>query len=269
MRDQVVIATKFGFRYSDGRTVGLSSRPEDIRRAADGSLRRLGTDLIDLYYQHRVDPDVPIEDVAGTVNELVEAGKVRHFGLSEAGAATIRRAHAVHPVTALQTEYSLWTRDPEPEVLPTLAELGIGLVPFSPLGKGFLTGTVDQADHLRRRRHPRHDPPVRGREPGRQPGARRPRPDPRRRQGGHPRPDRPGLAAGPAALDRAHPRHPTHRARRGEPRPPPQSRCPPTRSPTSTAWPRASACRATATTTPAWHASDSDQPREDAGTTGG
>ncbi len=145
VRDQVVIATKFGFRYSDGRTAGLSSRPEDIRRAADGSLRRLGIDVIDLYYQHRVDPQVPIEDVAGTVKELIDAGKVRHFGLSEAGAATIRRAHAVQPVTALQSEYSLWTRDPEPEVLPTLAELGIGLVPFSPLGKGFLTGTVDQA----------------------------------------------------------------------------------------------------------------------------
>ena len=143
VRDQVVIATKFGFRYADGRTAGLSSRPEDIRRAADGSLHRLGVDVIDLYYQHRVDPQVPIEDVAGTVKELIDAGKVRHFGLSEAGAATIRRAHAVHPVTALQSEYSLWTRDPEPEVLPTLAELGIGLVPFSPLGKGFLTGTVE------------------------------------------------------------------------------------------------------------------------------
>ena len=145
VRDQVVIATKFGFRFEDGKNVGVSSRPEDISRAADGSLRRLGIETIDLYYQHRVDPEVPIEDVAGTVKELVDAGKVRHFGLSEAGAATIRRAHAVHPVTALQSEYSLWTRDPEPEILPTLAELGIGLVPFSPLGKGFLTGTVDQA----------------------------------------------------------------------------------------------------------------------------
>jgi aryl-alcohol dehydrogenase-like predicted oxidoreductase len=145
MRDRVVIATKFGFRYEAGRSAGLSSRPEDIRRAADGSLRRLGIDVIDLYYQHRVDPQVPIEDVAGTIKELVDAGKVRHFGLSEAGAATIRRAHRVHPVTALQSEYSLWTRDPEAEVLPTLAELGIGFVPFSPLGKGFLTGTVDPA----------------------------------------------------------------------------------------------------------------------------
>jgi aryl-alcohol dehydrogenase-like predicted oxidoreductase len=143
VRAQVVIATKFGFRYRDGRTDGLSSRPADIVKAAEGSLRRLGIETIDLYYQHRVDPQVPIEDVAGTVGELVAAGKVRHFGLSEAGARTIRRAHAVHPVTALQSEYSLWTRDPEPEVLPTLAELGVGFVPFSPLGKGFLTGTVD------------------------------------------------------------------------------------------------------------------------------
>ena len=143
LRDQVVIATKFGWDIQDGRSVGLDSRPEQIRRVADASLRRLRTDVIDLFYQHRVDPDVPIEDVAGAVKELVEAGKVRHFGLSEAGATTIRRAHAVHPVTAVQSEYSLWTRDPEPEVLPTLAELDIGFVPFSPLGKGFLTGTVE------------------------------------------------------------------------------------------------------------------------------
>jgi len=143
LRDQVVIATKFGWDIQDGRSVGLDSRPEQIRRVADASLRRLRTDVIDLFYQHRVDPGVPIEDVAGAVKELVQAGKVRHFGLSEAGATTIRRAHAVHPVTAVQSEYSLWTRDPEPEVLPTLAELGIGFVPFSPLGKGFLTGTVD------------------------------------------------------------------------------------------------------------------------------
>ena len=143
LRDQVVIATKFGWDIQDGTSVGLDSRPEQIRRVADASLRRLRTDVIDLFYQHRVDPHVPVEDVAGAVKELVEAGKVRHFGLSEAGAATIRRAHAVHPVTAVQSEYSLWTRDPEPEVLSTLAELGIGFVPFSPLGKGFLTGTVD------------------------------------------------------------------------------------------------------------------------------
>jgi aryl-alcohol dehydrogenase-like predicted oxidoreductase len=142
LRDQVVIATKFGWRIEDGRSVGLDSRPDQIKRVADASLRRLQTDTIDLFYQHRVDPDVPIEDVAGTVGELIQQGKVRHFGLSEAAAATIRRAHAVHPVTAVQSEYSLWTRDPEPEVLPTCAELGIGFVPCSPLGKGFLTGTV-------------------------------------------------------------------------------------------------------------------------------
>jgi len=145
IRDDVIIATKFGWRIEDGRSVGLDSRPEQIRRVADASLRRLRTDRIDLFYQHRVDPDVPIDDVAGAVAELVRAGKVGHFGLSEAAAATIRRAHAVHPVTAVQSEYSLWTRDPEAQVLPTLAELGIGFVPFSPLGKGFLTGTVDQA----------------------------------------------------------------------------------------------------------------------------
>jgi aryl-alcohol dehydrogenase-like predicted oxidoreductase len=145
VRDQVVIATKFGWDIVDGRSQGTDSRPEQIRRVADASLKRLRTDVIDLFYQHRVDPAVPIEDVAGAVGELVAAGKVRHLGLSEASAATIRRAHAVHPVTAVQSEYSLWTRDPEPEVLPTCAELGIGFVPFSPLGKGFLTGTVSSS----------------------------------------------------------------------------------------------------------------------------
>ncbi|MET7519361.1 aldo/keto reductase [Streptomyces sp. NPDC005480] len=145
VRDQVVIATKFGWDIRDGRPVGLNSRPEQIRRVADASLSRLRAETIDLFYQHRVDPDVPIEEVAGAVGELVQAGKVRHFGLSEAAGSTIRRAHAVHAVTAVQSEYSLWTRDPEPEVLPVLADLGIGFVPFSPLGKGFLTGTVDVA----------------------------------------------------------------------------------------------------------------------------
>lgn len=145
LRGEVVIATKFGWRIENNTSVGLDSRPEQIRRVADASLRSLRVDTLDLFYQHRVDPEVPIEDVAGTVAELVAAGKVRHFGLSEASATTIRRAHAVFPVTAVQSEYSLWTRDPEPEVLPTLAELGIGFVPFSPLGKGFLTGTVDTA----------------------------------------------------------------------------------------------------------------------------
>jgi aryl-alcohol dehydrogenase-like predicted oxidoreductase len=146
VRDRVVIATKFGFAFDDqGRQTGLSSRPEHIRRAVDGSLRRLGTGWIDLLYQHRVDPQVPIEDVAGTVKDLIAAGKVRHFGLSEAGARTIRRAHAVHPITALQSEYSLFWREPEDEIIPVLDELGIGLVPFSPLGRGFLTGRIDQA----------------------------------------------------------------------------------------------------------------------------
>jgi aryl-alcohol dehydrogenase-like predicted oxidoreductase len=143
VRDQVVIATKFGFAFDEqGSQTGLSSRPEDIKRAVDGSLRRLGVATIDLVYQHRVDPQMPIEEVAGTVKELIGVGKVKHFGLSEAGVQTIRRAHAVQPVAALQSEYSLWWREPEAEIIPTLEELGIGLVPFSPLGKGFLTGTV-------------------------------------------------------------------------------------------------------------------------------
>ncbi|MDF9811738.1 aldo/keto reductase [Streptomyces sp. SPB162] len=143
LRDRVVIATKFGFRIEDGASVGLNSRPEQIRAVATASLKRLRVETLDLFYQHRVDPDVPIEEVAGAVGELVQEGKVRCFGLSEASAQTIRRAHAVHPVTAVQSEYSLWTRDPEHEVLPTCSELGIGFVPFSPLGKGFLTGTVN------------------------------------------------------------------------------------------------------------------------------
>lgn len=143
-REQVVIATKFGFEFdSDGKQVGLSSRPEHIRTMTEGSLARLRVEAIDLYYQHRVDPEVPIEDVAGTVKDLIREGKVKHFGLSEAGAGTIRRAHAVQPVTALQSEYSLWWREPEEVILPTLEELGIGFVPFSPLGRGFLTGKID------------------------------------------------------------------------------------------------------------------------------
>lgn len=144
-RDQVVIATKFGFVFGDdGKQQILNSRPEHIRAVADASLKRLRTDVIDLFYQHRVDPDVPIEDVAGAVKDLIEQGKVRHFGLSEAGAETIRRAHAVQPVTALQSEYSLWWREPEAQILPLLEELGIGFVPFSPLGKGFLTGAINE-----------------------------------------------------------------------------------------------------------------------------
>ena len=147
VRKHVVIATKFGFDLdpNSGQQRGLNSRPQHIRQVAEASLKRLRTDVIDLFYQHRVDPNVPIEDVAGAVGELIRAGKVKHFGLSEAGAATIRRAHAVQPVTALQSEYSLWWREPEREILPTLEELGIGLVAFSPLGKGFLTGAISES----------------------------------------------------------------------------------------------------------------------------
>jgi aryl-alcohol dehydrogenase-like predicted oxidoreductase len=144
VREQVVIATKFGFNIENGKMAGLNSRPAHIRDVAEASLKRLRTDRIDLFYQHRVDPEVPIEDVAGAVKDLIGQGKVKHFGLSEAGAQTIRRAHAVQPVAALQSEYSLWWREPEQEILPTLEALGIGFVPFSPLGKGFLTGTIDQ-----------------------------------------------------------------------------------------------------------------------------
>jgi aryl-alcohol dehydrogenase-like predicted oxidoreductase len=144
VRDRVVIATKFGFRIEGGKQAGLDSRPEHIREVAEASLRRLKTDRIDLLYQHRVDPNVPIEDVAGAVKELIGQGKVRHFGLSEAGVQVIRRAHAVQPVAALQSEYSLWWREPEAEIMPALEELGIGFVPFSPLGKGYLTGTIDE-----------------------------------------------------------------------------------------------------------------------------
>jgi aryl-alcohol dehydrogenase-like predicted oxidoreductase len=142
-RSQVVIATKFGWKIADGKNVGLDSRPAHIKEVAEASLKRLKTDVIDLFYQHRVDPAVPIEDVAGTVKDLIREGKVKQFGLSEAGVQTIRRAHAVQPVAALQSEYSLWWREPEAEVMPTLEELGIGFVPFSPLGKGFLTGVIN------------------------------------------------------------------------------------------------------------------------------
>ncbi len=143
-RKDVKIATKFGFKIEDGKNAGLDSRPEHIKQVAEASLKRLKTDVIDLFYQHRVDDQVPIEDVAGAVKDLIQEGKVKHFGLSEAGAQTIRRAHKVQPVTALQSEYSLWWREPEKEIIPTLAELGIGFVPFSPLGKGFLTGAINK-----------------------------------------------------------------------------------------------------------------------------
>lgn len=149
VRDQVVIATKFGFNIEDGRMAGMNSRPEHIKQVADASLKRLGIEVIDLFYQHRVDPAVPIEDVAGAVKDLIDAGKVRHFGLSEPGAQTVRRAHAVQPVTALQNEYSLWTRGPETNgILQVCEELGIGLVPYSPLGKGFLTGAMSKDTRL-------------------------------------------------------------------------------------------------------------------------
>jgi len=144
VRDRVVIATKFGFHIAQGKQAGLNSSSEHIKEVVEASLKRLRTDFIDLLYQHRVDPNVPIEDVAGAVKELIRQGKVKHFGLSEAGALTIRRAHAVQPVTALQSEYSLWWREPEAEIMPTLEELGIGFVPFSPLGKGYLTGKIDE-----------------------------------------------------------------------------------------------------------------------------
>lgn len=168
MRDRVIIATKFGWdidQQTGEHRGGVNSQPAQIRKSVEGSLKRLGTDYIDLYYQHRVDPDVPMEDVAGVVKDLIAEGKVRYFGLSEAGAGSIRKAHAVQPVAALQSEYSLWTREPEAEIIPTLEELGIGLVPFSPLGKGFFTGTIDAtstfADNDTRSRIPRFAPEAR------------------------------------------------------------------------------------------------------------
>ena len=244
-RDDVVIATKFGFAFDENGVPpgGLCSDPASIRRAVDGSLRRLRTDHIDLYYQHRVDPDVPIEDVAGTVKELIDAGKVTHFGLSEAAADTIRRAHAVHPVTAVQSEYSLWWRDREHDVIPVLAELGIGLVPYSPLGKGFLTGTIDPP--------PRSPPATSG--PASPASSTTPWPptwpsstcsnDVAATAGATDRADRARLAPRPAPVDRADPRHQASRPRSRRTPPPPTSqltadqldaiRQPPTASPSS------------------------------------
>ena len=161
-RDSVVIASKFGFDIQDGKVVGLNSRPEHIRQAVDAMLARLRTDWLDLLYQHRVDPAVPIEDVAGTVADLVRAGKARYFGLSEASAATIRRAHKIFPVSVLQSEYSLWERHLEPQIIPVLRELGIGLVPFAPLGRGFLAGGVKRAEEYPENDHRRHDPRFEG-----------------------------------------------------------------------------------------------------------
>jgi aryl-alcohol dehydrogenase-like predicted oxidoreductase len=161
-RQQAVIATKFGFRIENGKNEGMDSRPQHIREVIEASLRRLQTDYVDLFYQHRVDPNVPIEEVAGTIGELVQGGKVRYFGLSEAGEKTIRRAHAIHPVAALQSEYSLWERNLEPTIIPLLRQLGIGLVPFSPLGRGFLTGTAQRAEDYQEGDYRRGDPRFQG-----------------------------------------------------------------------------------------------------------
>ena len=205
-----MIATKFGFElHPDGQPgwLGLNSRPEHIKQVADASLKRLKTDVIDLFYQHRVDPDVPIEDVAGAVKELIRAGKVKHFGLSEAGVKTIRRAHAVQPVAALQSEYSLWWRKPEAEVLPTLEELGIGLVPYSPLGKGFLTGKIDQIDDVRQLRFSQQAAPLHAGESQGESGFGRPaRPD-RHAETGDAGSDRAGVALRAEAVDCAHSGH--------------------------------------------------------------
>ena len=218
VRDQVVIATKFGFNIENGKMAGLNSRPAHIREVADASLKRLRTDRIDLFYQHRVDPDVPIEDVAGAVKDLIREGKVKHFGLSEAGAQTIRRAHAVQPVAALQSEYSLWWREPEQEILPTLEELGIGFVPFSPLGKGFLTGTIDQNTDVRPDRFPQRRPALHGRESQGESRLRRVAEDVRREEERHAGANRARLAAGAEAVDRADSRHDEAASARGKPR---------------------------------------------------
>jgi len=219
VRDQVVIATKFGFDFDGSRSSGLDSRPETVKRSVEGSLTRLRTEAIDLLYQHRVDPHVPIEDVAGTVKELIEEGKVRHFGLSEAGIRTIRRAHAVQPVTALQSEYSLWWREPEEQILPTLTELGIGFVPFSPLSKGFLTGKIDETTTFEPGDFRNTVPPLRPGSAEGQHGLCRPADSDRRTQARNARADRARLAARPAAEDRPDPRHdqaaPSRREHRG------------------------------------------------------
>ncbi len=203
-RDQVVIATKFGFRDGDV-SKGQDSRPERIRAVADAALKRLRTDCIDLFYQHRVDTEVPMEDVAGAVKDLIAAGKVKHFGMSEAGAGSIRRAHAVQPVAALQSEYSLWWREPEKEILPLLEELGIGFAPFSPLGKGFLTGAITESTSFDKTDFRNVVPRFFGRKPQGQSGPRRCAWWHRRSQTGHPGADRPRLAARPETVDRTDP----------------------------------------------------------------
>ena len=216
-RDEVVLATKFGFVSHAGGGPGvLDSSPANIRTAVEGSLKRLGTDHIDLYYQHRVDPNTPIEDTVGALAELVAEGKVRHIGLSEAGPDTIRRAHAVHPVTALQTEYSLWTRDPEAELLPLLRELGIGFVPYSPLGHGFLTGTIRSPDELADDDWRKTNPRFTGGNFEQQPAHRRRGRGRRRRGRRHPGAGRARLAARAGRRHRPDPRHQARRPRRGE-----------------------------------------------------
>jgi aryl-alcohol dehydrogenase-like predicted oxidoreductase len=205
-RDKVVIATKFGFKNGDS-TAGLDSRPERIREVAEASLKRLRTDHIDLFYQHRVDPNVPIEEVASTVKDLIREGKVRHFGLSEAGVQTIRRAHAVQPVAALESEYSLWWREPENEILPTLEELGIGFVPFSPLGKGFLTGAIDANTTFDKTDSPQHRPPLHARGAQGEPSLGRSHRRDCGAEARHTRPDRTRLGVGAEAVDRADPWH--------------------------------------------------------------
>ncbi len=204
VRDEVVIATKFGFKIENGKQAGLDSRPAHIREVAEASLKRLRTDRIDLFYQHRVDPEVPIEDVAGAVQDLIREGKVEHFGLSEAGVQTIRRAHAVQPVAALQSEYSLWWRQPEEEVLPTLEELGIGFVPFSPLGKGFLTGKIDEQTTFDRDRLPQCRAALHGREQEEESRVCRVAERLCRAKVSDAGADRAGMAAGAEAVDCAH-----------------------------------------------------------------
>ena len=203
-RKDVVIATKFGFNIgAQGTERQLDSRPEHIKEVAEASLKRLRTDFIDLFYQHRVDPDVPIEDVAGAVRELIQAGKVKHFGLSEAGVQTIRRAHAVQPVAALQSEYSLWWRDVEKETMPVLEELGIGLVPYSPLGRGFLTGAIERVHDLRQQRFPEYPSAFLARVAQGQPGLRGPDWPHRGAKTRNESAGRPRLAPGAEALDRS------------------------------------------------------------------
>ena len=206
-RDEVVLATKFGLISHTGLAGSLDSSPASIRTAVEGSLTRLGTDRIDLYYQHRVDPATPIEDTIGVMAELVAEGKIRHIGLSEAWVANIRRANAVHPITALQSEYSLWTRDPEQEVLPVLRELGIGFVPYSPLGRGFLTGQIRSLDDLEDGDFRKTNPRFEGREFRAQPARRRRGAADRGRGRRDARPGRAGLAAGPGRRRRPDPRH--------------------------------------------------------------